>query len=372
MVLIGVDSMRADLLEDERYRKRLPELFRLRDESIWFGNARSPGASTAPSLAALFSGVHYSQLYWTIHERRRPEVFPHEDATPRFPELLAGAGVVTRTVDSTGWLLNDFGIVRGFTHEGSARKGRGYPSAKTVARQLLRGLDKHHGDAREKQFAFAHFLDAHAPYTSAGKKEDPFDGYLAELGLVDREIGRLRRFLSKRGLEHRTALIVFSDHGEAFGEHGLQWHASSLYESMIRVPLLIHVPGVEPRRVDDAVSLVDVGPTILDLHGLPTPPHFMGQSLVPALRGEALRLTRPVLAEARLKRAMIAADGYKIIQDTRSGTVEMYDTRRDPGETENLYEAEAARGRELLETLATYFMRHAHRRPGYVVPYRKW
>src|SRR5690606_16022471 len=131
-------SMRADLLEDESYRRRFPELFRLRDESVWFDNARSPGSSTAPALAALFSGVHFSQMYWSLHARRRPETFPHEDTTPRFPALLAQAGITTSTVDAVGWLLNSFGIVSGFTEEMSARKPkkRGYPNGREYFKDL--------------------------------------------------------------------------------------------------------------------------------------------------------------------------------------------------------------------------------------------
>lgn len=137
---------------------------------------------------------------------------------------------------------------------------------------------------------------------------------------------------------------------------------------MIRVPILVHAPGLKARRIETPVTLLDLGPTLLDLYGIATPAHFMGQSLVPALRGDVLRLTRPILAEARLKRALVADDGYKIVHDTRSGTVELC----DPGEQENVYEKEAKRGRELLETMGTFFDRHTHRRPGYEVPYRKW
>lgn len=368
--LIGVDSLRADLLEREEYRARFPELFRLRDEGVWFANARAPGASTAPSLAALFSGVYYSQLYWSLHKRRQPEVFPHQDPTLRFPELLKRAGIGTRTVDPTGWLLNTFGIVRGFSQEESARKG-GYPSSKVVVRRLLAQLSKR-DLAAERNLSFAHFLDAHAPYTSAGAAPSPFEGYLKELERVDEAIGRVRRFVRKKKMEEHTLLVVFADHGEAFGEHGLKFHGSTLYDVMIRVPVLVQAPGLRARRVDAAVTLVDLGPTILDLFGLATPPHMMGQTLVPFLRGDDPELTRPILAEARLKRALLTPRGEKVVYDTRSKTVEVYDLVADPGEENNLYSGEDPRSQELLDTLLAFFAEHTHRRPGYEVPYRKW
>src|SRR5690606_37613960 len=111
--------------------------------------------------------------------------------------------------------------------------------------------------------------------------------------------------LVQEDIADRTVMVVFSDHGEAFGEHGLQEHSRSLYEIMVRVPLIIHVPGVAPRAVDASVSLIDLGPTVLDLAGVATPGRMMGESLVPFLRGEAPVLTRPIVLEGRLKRALV-------------------------------------------------------------------
>jgi hypothetical protein len=373
VILLGIDSLRADLLADESFRERLPELFQLRDESVWFDNARSPGSSTAPSLAALFSGVHYSQLYWSLHTRRRPETFPHQDDTPRFPALLAQAGISTSTVDTSGWLLNTFGIVSGFTEETSARnpKKRSYPSSKDCFKDLRAQIERGMKKKGSRHFQFIHYLDAHAPYTSAGHFKSKFDGYIAELGLVDRELGRLRRHLKKRGLSRRASIIVFSDHGEAFGEHGLTWHGSTLYDVMIRVPLLFHGTGLRPRRVHTPVSVIDIGPTILDLYSLPTPSHLMGQSLVGLMQGHDSALTRPLISEARLKRSLVQGD-LKVIHDTRSGTVELYDLKSDPDELQNLYSSDDPRSQRLLGTLSAFFEQHTHRRPGYTVPYRKW
>jgi arylsulfatase A-like enzyme len=82
--------------------------------------------------------------------------------------------------------------------------------------------------------------------------------YVSEVELVDSSIGRLRRELERRKLGERLYLIVTADHGEAFLEHGRYYHARTMYEEMIRVPLLLEGPGVEPRRVDRSVSLLDL------------------------------------------------------------------------------------------------------------------
>jgi hypothetical protein len=334
VIMIGIDSMRADLLADDAYRSALPTLFQLRDEGVYFTNARSPGTSTAPALAAIFSGAYYSQQYWVRHPKRPAEPFPHLDQTPRFPELLAEAGVATITTDASGWLLNEFGIVRGFTDEVGLREaGGGYPRANALLEPLPPRIAGH---GRGPVFAFSHLLHAHSPYTSVRKDGTSFENYVAELAWVDSQIKRLRAELVKKRLWSRTVLVLYSDHGEAFGEHGLNFHGQALYEELLRVPLVIRVPGRGASVVDEPVSLVDIGPTVLDLFGLEAPPQSMGQSLVPLIAGDEVTLDRPIVAEARLKRALVQRDGTKVIHDSRMRTVEVYDLASDPGEEQNL------------------------------------
>src|SRR5262249_20606833 len=135
-------------------------------------------------------------------------------------------------------------------------------------------------------FLFLHFMDAHYPYDAAGAEGAPFEAYLREVALCDAAIGRLIDALKTEHMWSRTALIVASDHGEAFGQHDTPYHGLTLYEELVRVPIVVRVPGDTRRTVDAPVSLIDVGPTILDLFRQRTPGAFMGQSLVPFLRGE--------------------------------------------------------------------------------------
>ncbi len=368
VLMIGVDSMRADLLEDEKYRKSLPNMFRLRDRSVWFKKARSAGSSTAPAIASLFSSRYYSQLYWTQYKKRRPEVFPHDDPSPRFPELLSAKGIPTVSVDTAGWLLNEFAIVRGFSEEQSARTA-GYPTAHTAIGPLNQRLRDH---SEGPLFQYVHCLDAHSPYTSAGKAKTKFLGYVKELALVDTEIGRLEETLKATGLAKRAVWILYSDHGEAFGEHGMTFHATTLYDELLHVPLLIAGPGLAPRAVESPVSLVDIGPTVLDLFQLATPSTMMGQSLVPFLKGESPRLSRPILAESRLKRALVTPDGFKIVEDPRRRTLELYDLNEDPKELNNIFQSDDPKSQEVLGALLMFFDLHTYSRPGYKVPYRRW
>lgn len=373
VLLIGIDALRADVLADEKNRTLLPALFRLRDEAVWFTKARATGSSTVVSMASIFSGLHYSQLYWTKVQQSSAYVFPHEDPRPRVPELLAKAGVHTFVVDGMGYLRNKYGLARGFaqeTHVPRRTDSRGvaiYPAAP----KLMRPFTKVLGRSQDRRvFGFVHLMDGHAPYADEG--ETPFERYLNGLRRIDGELARLRRFLEEKNLAERTTLVVFADHGEAFGEHGLTRHSKSLYEVMVRVPLLVHRSGLPAREVATPVSLIDLGPTLLDLFGLGTPGHMMGESLVPFLTGEKPDLTRPIVLEGRLMRSLVTPAGLKIIHDTPGGTVELFDLGRDPNETTNLFDEGERRSQELLGAVSTFFDVHTYRAPGYEVPYRKW
>jgi len=366
VVMVGIDSFRADLMADPRRQTDLPELFRLQRESTAFANARAPGTSTAPSLSAVFSGLYYSQLFWRLMPGAGPDVYPDDDDSPRFPELLSDSGIPTATFDSGGFLLNRFGVVRGFREEQTMRTGRAYAQGRDVMSAAIARLERH---GSGPLFMFLHLLDPHSPYNRAGKKDTPFESYVAEVGLVDHELGRLRQTIERLPLGDRTVLVVLSDHGEAFGEHGMTWHGTTLYDELLRVPLMIWTRASGPRAVTDPVSLIDLGPTILDLMGVATPPRYMGQSLVPYLRGEHPKLTRPIVAEARLMRSLVTPQGMKIIHDTRAQTVEVFDLNRDRAEEKNLFGKDTE---ELLGVLRAFFQIHTLRRPDYQVPFRKW
>lgn len=188
-----------------------------------------------------------------------------------------------------------------------------------------------------------------------------------------RWLGVAAGLLAAADLAERTALIVSADHGEAFEEHGQRYHATSLYEEVLRVPLLIAVPGIPARTIDTPVTLVDVGPTILDLFGLSTPGTFMGESLVPLLRGETPALSRPIVADAgRRMQAMVFADGVKAIRDLHLDTVEVYDLQRDPEERHNRVGDDGFAYRPYLDTLQLFFEVHTLRRDGWKPPWRKF
>lgn len=370
VLVLTVDCLRADLLERQQTADRLPTLRRLRDESAYFTHARTTAPATTQAVASLLTSTYYSQLYWTPLDDGQPlYVYPHEDDTPRFPELLQAAGVATLSVQGLPGITKEYGLVRGIKERSVVKKRGDFAGVREMVPEIHRLLAEHHAGPA---FLFAHFADPHAPYDRGGTEGTPFERYLAEVELVDRGIGDILRRVEDLGLAGRTIVIVSADHGEAFGEHRTQFHATTMYDELLRVPLLIRVPGVAPVRVKEPVSLVDIGPTILDVYGIAAPGHAMGQSLLSLIRGGRTPLARPLAFESsRGQRGMVFRDGLKVIVDVERGTAEVFDLHRDPGELQNLYDALGPVARERVALVQQFFDAHRHRRAGYEVPYAR-
>jgi arylsulfatase A-like enzyme len=170
--------------------------------------------------------------------------------------------------------------------------------------------------------------------------------YQQEVAYADREIGRLLEGLDQRGLLDNTLIIFTSDHGEGLGNHNHVGHISQVYDSLIRIPLIISFPGILPAgpRVDDIVSLIDVYPTVAEMLGLDPPSPASGASFAGRMRGEP-GAHRPVIAvtyrpEAFTDKRAILKDGFKYIHswsDERDWE-ELYDLVADPGELVDLIE----------------------------------
>jgi arylsulfatase A-like enzyme len=246
-------------------------------------------------------------------------------------------------------------------------RGRQHATAREIMDPLIQRLTQ---AGPGPLLLFAHLTEPHAPYDRGGQEGTAWERYLAEIRVADAQIARLVQLINRRFAD-RAYLFVTSDHGEAFGEHGTREHSKTLYEELLRVPLFVRGPGVAARRIDQRVGLIDLGPTILDLFGVETPPEFMGQSLVPLLAGGDAPLDRPLLAEGRLRRALYLGD-MKIIDDPRRKVVEAYDLEADPGEARNLFSAFAGpsdghtpRVNAALAALRAFFAVHRAHRPGY-------
>ncbi len=335
VVLVTIDAVRADAIDAPDERADLPAFERLYREGAAFTQARSPGSQTAVSLAALFSGRSFSALRWAPYGVGNTRfLYPAADPAPRLAGLLAEAGVFTSKVGALTFLRNDFGVAPGFADELIVATGRTHAPATKVVPPLLERLRA--APAGRPGFYFAHLTEPHAPYDRGRLKVGPARAcYLSEIAEADRWLEQLLQVLDTPALRGRALLIVTADHGEAFGEHGTTEHSKTLYEELVRVPLLFWGRGITPRRVDAAAGLIDLAPTILETFGAPVPAEMDGQSLWPWLRGEAARFTRPLVAEGRQRRALWVGE-HKVIVDHRRRIVEAYDLAADPGERHDL------------------------------------
>jgi arylsulfatase A-like enzyme len=173
-------------------------------------------------------------------------------------------------------------------------------------------------------------------------------------------VGELLAALDARGLLKNSIVIITADHGEEVREHGSFGHSMTVYQEVLRVPLIIHDPVLNApgKRVTRMVSTVDIMPTLLDLAGIAPPAKIEGVSLVPFLKGRDLS-PRPAFSEIKpffnpldYIKALEQGD-FKVIENLPSKKIEFYDHRRDPGETENLAGKNLPEMPPMLEQLRT-------------------
>jgi arylsulfatase A-like enzyme len=364
VIVVTVDSLRADVVEKAREGRAFR---RLAARGASFRNARSPSSSTFPTVATMLTGRYFSSLRWTEEPYRdKRKHFLREEPSVQFPELLTSAGVRAVQVPTVEAFLPEYPLVRGLAPISEVFRASSAPAID----RAIRFLDEV-GD--EPAFLWTHLMDTHYPYGEGPghtKKK-----YLRQVKRMGALVEKLAKAIEKSPARSRTYLVVAADHGEAFREHGTRHHATTVYDELVHVPLIVLGPQVAPRVIDVPVGLVDLGPTVLDLFGQSTPGTFLGQSLVPLLRGRCLDgacLTRPVAIDSgRRKQAMIFPDGWKAIRNLGQLSSELYFLPDDPGETRNLVDEEPREATLRLARLAAFFDGHEHRSPGYRVPSRE-
>ena len=187
--------------------------------------------------------------------------------------------------------------------------------------------------------------------------------YDGEVNRVDRLVAGLAALLETYGLTDRTLVVLTGAHGQEFMEHGGYTYGHTLYDEVLRVPLIIAGPGVAApgQAVGTPVGLLDLAPTLLDVAGASIPPEAEGQSLVPALRGEALA-ERPVFSESLYRvpyeLKAVRQNGYKLIYHVNDGRYELYDLSADPAEQRDL-SGEALPVVEAMKSTLSDWMAHA-------------
>jgi arylsulfatase A-like enzyme len=164
--------------------------------------------------------------------------------------------------------------------------------------------------------------------------------YDGEVHRLDRLVGGLAGQLEARGLTEQTLVVVTSDHGQEFMEHGLYTYGHTLHQEVLRVPLIMAGPGIAaPSVIDTPVALLDLAPTLIETAGASLPPEAEGQSLVPVLAGEPLA-GRPIYSESLYRAPQelkaVQRDGYKLILNPTNGVSWLYNLEADPSEQEDV------------------------------------
>ncbi|MEW6269088.1 MAG: sulfatase [Thermodesulfobacteriota bacterium] len=369
VVLISIDTLRPDHLGAYGYaRPTSPNIDALAARGVVFENAFSPSSWTLPAHATLLSGVSpYRHGAVTSATRIRDDV-------PLLAETLAARGYHTAAFVNAPFVSQGYGFARGFARfEQRFTEKRAHVAARQ--RAILEAV----AELEPPFFLFVHYMDVHTPYRppkafnrfaadrrggtvlkgvgaggflelqravrdgkvaiSNADRDRLVDLYDGEILAVDAKIGELVRALER---EPDTVIVLTSDHGEEFLEHSGVGHAETLYDEVLRVPLIVTGPGIAPGRAKTFASLADVVPTFLDWLGGPVPAGLDGRSLVGALRRSPVPDDDVVLAlhtsshDGRAALRGVRSAGHKLIQDDASGRAELYDVARDPGERTNL------------------------------------
>lgn len=192
------------------------------------------------------------------------------------------------------------------------------------------------------------------PYEFANYPREKVDvvrnRYDNSLAYVDAQLERLLGFLARSGRLDRTLLVVTGDTGQAFMEHGFSAHAGPLFEEVVRVPMIIHGPGIVPRDVYSLAEHVDVPPTLLGLLGLPPFPGFQGGDLLAPGDEEAFL----VVQSPRANQVAVVAGNHKLIYDFGEDRYLLFDLATDPGEQSDLAGSEPILRRELAGRLQAW------------------
>ncbi|MFQ5414856.1 MAG: sulfatase [Phycisphaerae bacterium] len=435
ILMIVVDSARYDLLSCYGHaRPTSPNVDELAERGLLFDCAIAPSAWTFPAMSSIFTGMLPTKH--GAHDQHRVLDGPY----PTLAELLAQHGYTTAAFSDVPYVGPMTMLDRGFQSMSNlAGAGVSFPSKidKAVARvkRLITGAyQKSHEsrvvfretmnwiDARASSdapfFLYVHSDEVHAPYLPPPKYRRMFSNmshremrnlnqdkqlyvggalemtdddfvklaqlYAAEMRHLDEWIGRLVTRLQRRDLLDNTVVVIFADHGDNFGEHGLMRHGLCLYETLIHVPLIITCPQrIKPARVTRMVQLIDLPPTLLALAGIDAPDahaEFQGRDLITAVRSGVFapsavsELYRPTtgLFEAKVPDFMpefrrkydrilraYRTESHKYIWSS-NGQHELYNLVSDPREEDNLIQSDFATALDMQERLDEWLASFTH------------
>ncbi len=368
IVWIVIDSARADHLSLYGYPKpTTPNIDELAKESLVFTRALSQSSATAFSFPSMFSGRNPAEITWwkdvNDAQRKNKEEIPQiARSETMLAERLKPLGYETAGILDSYTILGTIHLRQGLdtafdaTKPSTKRNAFNRRSALIAARAVNWIADHAVAERNKPIFLIAYYPDPHVAHIRHRDLHNdrhfngPRAGYEAELAFVDQHIRVLLEALKARPFLWRDTIVVITgDHGDEFREHGGVSHATKCYIESLHVPLIVRIPGIEPKRIDTPVGLIDIIPTILEMVGATDDTdRLSGQSLLmPALRPEGVWQNRPLFcsvasqkaAQGDFFRRAVRQNGFALLQEVHDGRFELYDMTRDPREQRNLIDA---------------------------------
>jgi arylsulfatase A-like enzyme len=385
VMLIVIDTLCADHLGCYGYsRNTSPNVDMLAKEGVLFENAFAQVPWTLPSImsimTSLYPSVHELDLPANsgrkLDEERKTLAEYLNEKGYRTGAFVGAGGNVSANFHSQGFDFYDDEISYSSRYNylillNMIGRGLGFYSSRLA--DSTADLASYWLDRNEHKpfFLFVHCFDPHDPYGSPepftkmysnnykgtikpgacgedlhfvtlNMNQDDIDFVVAlydgEISFFDDQVGKLIKKLKDLGLMENTLIVLTSDHGEEFWEHGGVEHGRVNYDESIQVPLIIRHPSFEHKRVDTQAQLIDIMPTILDYLNIPIDGEAQGVSLFPLLKGHGIK-ELPAFSETKLpgpKPLAIRTRNYKFIINTEDGSEELYDLLKDPGELNNI------------------------------------
>lgn len=351
IVVVTIDALRRDHLGVNGYaRATSPHIDAFAQTAVQFTGVIPSSSRSLRSIPGMWIGLYPSEIAWGP-EYLWPSVMPVNQTVA---EILEARGYRTAAVMATNYFQRVQGFFQGFR---TARQFEIYDPPRDRAVNEALPILTELGATGEPFLLWVHLFNCHAPYLQDGVPStfggEEMDRYDTEIAYADEQFQRVLDAIDAQGLSERTVVVLASDHGEAFGEHGTFYHSTTLYEEEMRPMLLMRVPGIPSARIDGNVSLIDVAPTLVELAGGRMTRTISGESLVPLMTGErGVDPERTLLAE-------LLPDGLhpydvkvlrrgttKLMWWSRDGRIQLFDLARDPEERFDLSDdrpTEAAR-----------------------------
>ena len=349
VLLVTIDTLRSDHVGSYGYgRPTTPALDGLAADGALFEDAWAHAPSTRYSMPAILTGRYPSQISWDMSvwwPALRPE-------NVTLAEVVRGRGLRTAGIFNYSYFdrvrrfdqgFDDYDNRNAALHQGADPASTRGTSSVQQADAAIAWLDRY---ATQRFFLWVHFYDPHYQYErhpgTAEFGDTPIDRYDHEIRFTDDQLARVFDRLRAQGRWDRTVTVVTGDHGEGFGERGIAFHGYHLYAQQTRVPLIIRVPGLPPRRVRTPVGHVDIFPTIANLLGATPTPGLSGRSLVPELAGSMRDEDRDVFQEVAYegptnRYALITQRWHLIYNMNPDNSWELYDRRADATETRDVW-----------------------------------